>query len=56
MIEINSDELYAAIEDSGKILLVLPSVIAPIINVTHDFQSTDGDIHLVETSSSDVGI
>ena len=46
--EMTSAELHAAIKNAGQILPVLPSVIAPIINVAHDLQCTDGDINLTE--------
>ena len=39
--DMTSAELHAAIKNSGQILPVLPSVIAPTINAAHDFQSTD---------------
>ena len=48
--------LHASIKNARQILPMLPSMIAPIINVAHELQSTDGDINLVETTSSDVGI
>ena len=53
--DMTSAELHAAIKNSGQILPVLPSVIAPTINAAHDFQSTDWYINLVETTISDVG-
>ena len=54
--EMTSAGLHAEIKNTGKILLVLPSVIAPIFNVAHYLQSNDGDIDLVETNISGLGI
>ena len=54
--EMTSAGLHGVIINAAKILPVLTSMIAPIVNVVHDLQSPDGDIKHVESSSSDLGI
>ena len=49
-------ELISAINKMKKILPILPSVVAPVIRVAHELQSTVGDINIQKPYGTNVGV
>jgi len=49
-------ELISSIKKMKKILSILPSVVAPVIRVAHELQSTVGDINIQKPYGANVGV
>ena len=49
-------ELQAAILNMKRILVCIPKIIAPVIEVAYDIQATEGNIDIEKTSASHAGV
>ena len=56
IVHMMNSELQDAISNFKSILPILPSVVAPVIRVAHELQSTVGDINITKPLGANVGI
>ena len=56
LVQSMNTELQATILNMKRILAGIPKMIAPVIQVAYDIQSTEGNIDIEKTSASHVGV